>query len=491
MKKCTICLKEKKFDEFGILSRSIDGHYPQCKDCKSDIDKSYYKRKREVILNKVKSYYSENKVQILTTRNKDRVANYNKLYKKEKSDYISKYNKEYRELNKEEINEKRKEYRANNREKINEYSRNRLKNNKSARLAKRLRGRLNDFLKNKNFTKTLGFQEYIGCSQADLVKHIESLFQPGMTWDNYNYETWHIDHREPLSSANDEEEMYGLCHYSNLQPMWAKENIKKNNKSNTCWQKIQRDKLIKEDEINGFRFDLKASEFELAYEHITDEHRKFIERYEWLGSVGFGVRYVFTARHEMKLAGVVMIAEPNSYQFGIELEALIQRGACSSWAPKNLNSRLVMFACKWMVDNTKKRIFVAYSDPEAGEIGTIYQACNFDYLGQNFGSGQMYRLSNGKEKGDRHFTRTSSMKKWAKELNIKWMPEWSKSNGFQDPKVIPKDIRVKLKLKAKEERNKCEIIKKPKKGKYVLLLKKHKKEKLEKTWIPQPYPKRK
>jgi len=60
-----------------------------------------------------------------------------------------------------------------------------------------------------------------------LKEHLEKQFDENMTWDNYG--EWHIDHIIPLSSANTEEEMYKLCHYTNLQPLWAIDNIIKAN----------------------------------------------------------------------------------------------------------------------------------------------------------------------------------------------------------------------------------------------------------------------
>src|SRR5690606_17585806 len=146
------------------------------------------------------------------------------------------------------------------------------------------------------------------------------------------------------------------------------------------------------------------------------------------------------------------------------------RGASASWAPKNLNSRLVMYACKWMVKNTSKRVFVAYSDQKAGEIGTIYQACNFDYLGNKFGNKSLYKLPNGKKVGGRYFTRTASMKKWAKELNISWQVDWTKENGYQNIKNIPDNVRKQLLDYAKQMKNKCGIFQEQYKGKYVLIL---------------------
>ena len=72
------------------------------------------------------------------------------------------------------------------------------------------------------------------------------------------------------------------------------------------------------------------------------------------------------------------------------IEVLISRGSTISWAPKNLGSWLVMNSIRWMVNNTNFRFFTAYSDPEARELGTIYQACNFHYLGSNFGTKVQY-----------------------------------------------------------------------------------------------------
>ena len=69
----------------------------------------------------------------------------------------------------------------------------------------------------------------IGCSPEELKKHIESKFTYGMSWELVGKEI-HIDHIIPLSSANTIEQVESLCHYSNLQPLWAKDNLKKKNK---------------------------------------------------------------------------------------------------------------------------------------------------------------------------------------------------------------------------------------------------------------------
>ena len=71
---------------------------------------------------------------------------------------------------------------------------------------------------------------YIGCSLEELKLHLEKQFKPGMTWENHG--EWHIDHIIPLASAKTEEDLYKLNHYTNLQPLWAIDNLKKSNKIN-------------------------------------------------------------------------------------------------------------------------------------------------------------------------------------------------------------------------------------------------------------------
>lgn len=72
----------------------------------------------------------------------------------------------------------------------------------------------------------------LGCSVAELRRHIESLFTDGMTWDNWRADGWHIDHKIPLDAFDltDDEQVRRACHYTNLQPLWARENLLKSNK---------------------------------------------------------------------------------------------------------------------------------------------------------------------------------------------------------------------------------------------------------------------
>lgn len=67
----------------------------------------------------------------------------------------------------------------------------------------------------------------LGCSIDELKKYLESKFQPGMTWENIG--EWHIDHVKPLSQFDltIREQFLEACHYTNLQPLWAADNLKK------------------------------------------------------------------------------------------------------------------------------------------------------------------------------------------------------------------------------------------------------------------------
>lgn len=110
-----------------------------------------------------------------------------------------------------------------------QYEIRKYKEDKFYAAKKNIRGRLQKCLKKKFWLKRSKFAEYIGCSQNELKVHLESKFTEGMTWKNYG--KWHIDHIKPMDSATCEEDLYKLCHYTNLQPLWAIDNIKKSNKT--------------------------------------------------------------------------------------------------------------------------------------------------------------------------------------------------------------------------------------------------------------------
>jgi hypothetical protein len=122
-----------------------------------------------------------------------------------------------------------KKYRENNKDKRNEYQRIRKSVDPIFKLKHNMNSRLRVFLKSKNLTKKNKTFEVIGCTPKELKEHLENQFTDGMSWDKMGKEI-HIDHIIPLSSAKTEEEIYKLCHYKNLQPLWAIDNMKKGDK---------------------------------------------------------------------------------------------------------------------------------------------------------------------------------------------------------------------------------------------------------------------
>lgn len=274
----------------------------------------------------------------------------------------------------------------------------------------------------------------------------------------------------------------------------------------TCFshQYLKKMETIQED-LKQLNFDpnqISASDFILSKENINQEITEFILRYEWLGTIGVMPKWCFTARYQGILGGVVFINEPTAYskllgEQTYKFEALIQRGASISWAPKNLGSRLVMFSCHWMVENTEKRLFVGYADPTANEIGTIYQACNFDYLGNNFGVSYLFKhpsMKQGKWFSAQILKRTSSFKKWCNQAGIIPQKFWFKENGFKDIKSIPENIRIKWYEWNRKILKESQKIKVDKKHKYALLVCKNKSEENFlfplKNYTTLPYPKR-
>ena len=98
------------------------------------------------------------------------------------------------------------------------------------RLASVIRARIYDVL--KHGYKSDRTEKLIGITIKELKTYLESQFKTGMTWENYGFYGWHIDHTIPLSSFDlkNPEEQKKAFHYTNLQPLWAKDNLRKHSK---------------------------------------------------------------------------------------------------------------------------------------------------------------------------------------------------------------------------------------------------------------------
>lgn len=112
-------------------------------------------------------------------------------------------------------------------EKYKEKTTKLYKTNLNYRISGNLRSRLRTVLKNN--IKSASVLTFIGCSVEELKRHLEKRFVNGMSWDNYGFYGWHIDHIKPCAAFDlSISEQQALCfHYTNLQPLWATENKSK------------------------------------------------------------------------------------------------------------------------------------------------------------------------------------------------------------------------------------------------------------------------
>jgi hypothetical protein len=108
----------------------------------------------------------------------------------------------------------------------------RLRTDPQFALVALLRRRINNALAYRGVERAGRFRELVGCSKAQLVAHIEKKFRPGMTWESRGIRGWHIDHIVPCSrfDLTTLEEQKRCFHYTNLQPLWYDENVRKSNR---------------------------------------------------------------------------------------------------------------------------------------------------------------------------------------------------------------------------------------------------------------------
>lgn len=199
---------------------------PRCK-----IYAKYYKKqnkKRDAEQNKqyrennkehIKQYYQENK---------KRIAEYNKQWYKKNRDRVLERQNQYNKKNRQQKSNYDKRYSKENRDRIAEYERKRYATDINFKLSYNLRRRLYSAVKG-NFKSGSAVQD-LGCSIEYLKQYLEFKFDNNMNWNNHG--EWHIDHIIPLSSFDltNRDELLKACHYTNLQPLWAYDNLSKGNK---------------------------------------------------------------------------------------------------------------------------------------------------------------------------------------------------------------------------------------------------------------------
>ncbi len=141
-----------------------------------------------------------------------------------------KYQKKWKEANPEYISK----WRDQNKERItitgNKYEKQRRQIDPVYKFSRDIRSLINGSFKRKGSKKPIKTEQILGCSINEFKNYIISKCTEGVTLEDFKREGYHIDHIIPLSIANSEEEILKLCHYTNLQPMWCKENLIKSDK---------------------------------------------------------------------------------------------------------------------------------------------------------------------------------------------------------------------------------------------------------------------
>lgn len=200
-KSCTLCQQVLPLDSFAKHGNNLRS---QCKDCRRPKDKAWRDHKESLYPEKEKS-----RRQATYQKHRDKVIERSRLFKEANPERIL----------------------ASSRRRRKE----RMKNDIQFRLAAVLRTCVRQKLQEQNVTKRTHTADLVGCTTTHLRSHLESLFQPGMTWENYGaYRRggplkWNIDHIRPCVSfdLSDLEQQKICFHWTNLQPLWAPDNMAK------------------------------------------------------------------------------------------------------------------------------------------------------------------------------------------------------------------------------------------------------------------------
>ncbi len=171
--------------------------------------------------------------------NKEKIIDIRKKYLQNSIHKLRESQKKYRLNNNQKIKQIKKDWYQKNKIRVKEKSayrqklsylkhKERLNSDPVYRLKRCVSTKLPTMFKHKGWKKNSSSEKLIGCSFEFAKKWIEKKFKSGMSWENYG--KWHIDHIIPLASAKTEVDLISLCHYTNLQPLWAIDNIQKRDK---------------------------------------------------------------------------------------------------------------------------------------------------------------------------------------------------------------------------------------------------------------------
>lgn len=235
-KKCTKCGEMKPFVDYGKHKKAKHGLQPACKKCTAKQVAAYREANKEAI-KKQRAQYRKINQDVIAERDKkyreqnaDTIASRQVAYAKSNKEAIAAYKKEYYQKNKDAFAARKRKWNKDNKEKIAENRRKKYNTDPVFKLEAVLRSRM--CLAIKGESKASSTEALLGCTSEQAIMYIEKQFQDGMSWDNHGMHGWHIDHIAPCSSFDltKPEQQKECFHYTNLQPLWAKDNLRKSNK---------------------------------------------------------------------------------------------------------------------------------------------------------------------------------------------------------------------------------------------------------------------
>ena len=221
---CKVCFNERKEARANgiVLSRTDEHrttngiekkHCPKCKSWKALSEYTKCKSRHDGVQGLCKPCFAD-------ARKKYRSSDKGK---ETETKYAEEHVEDARKRNAKRYLEKREEIIA----KMVKYNSERYHNDPAYKSRNNISRRINKILKAKSQRKPATTMELVGCSKNQLMCHLEKQFDEYMNWNNYG--RWHIDHRIPCNAFDTSNiaEATAMFHYTNLQPLWAKDNIMK------------------------------------------------------------------------------------------------------------------------------------------------------------------------------------------------------------------------------------------------------------------------
>jgi hypothetical protein len=251
---------------------------------KREAKRASHARHHEAAKQRQREYYRQNRERISAAGKRKRVVERDALKAKRRQTYLRKKdrilaaNKRYRDkklqdpAQREEFNKYFRELRKRDGGKRRAYEKKwrktKFEEDIQYKLGVQLRKRLNMAIRNR--AKAGSAVKELGCSIEFLVAHIESQFEPGMTWENWGLHGWHLEHIYPLAKADlsDPYEFAIVVNWRNLKPMWGKENIAK--KDRVTRENIRHFKFIEQCLIRDGAISKKAPH--LSTNGVRDRH---------------------------------------------------------------------------------------------------------------------------------------------------------------------------------------------------------------------------